>query len=111
MCRLSVPSVHRRLSKEKLMIKVIAGLVLGFLIGVGCRWFDIPLPGPPKLVGALLIVSITLGYMATDKVMLKHAFAKGPASTRELCGGPTGDTASRHIAQSANESASVSAAG
>ncbi len=91
------------------MIKIIAGLVLGFLIGVGCRWFDIPLPGPPKLVGALLIVSITIGYMATDKLMLTHASAKEPASTRELCGGPTGDTVSRHIAQSARESTCVSA--
>ena len=51
------------------MIKVLAGLILGLLIGSACRWFDIPLPGPPKLVGALLIVSITVGYLATDKLI------------------------------------------
>jgi hypothetical protein len=25
-----------------------------FLIGAGCRFFDVPIPGPQKLVGALL---------------------------------------------------------
>jgi XapX domain-containing protein len=73
------------------MLKVTAGLVVGFLIGAGCRWFDIPLPGPPKLVGALLVVSVTLGYAATDKLIANKFSAKGSASTEELCGGPTGD--------------------
>ena len=77
------------------MIKIIAGLILGLVIGAGCRWFDNPLPGPPKLVGALLIVSITVGYIATDKIMAKHFSTKGPALTREMCGGPTGDVISR----------------
>ena len=89
------------------MVKIVAGLILGFIIGAGCRWFDIPLPGPPKLVGALLITSITLGYMATDKIMSNRVCAQRPASTRLLCGGPTGDTVSRHIALS--ESRSVTA--
>ena len=77
------------------MTKIIAGLVLGLMIGAGCRWFDIPLPGPPKLVGALLIVSITVGYMATDKMMAKHFSSKGPALRREMCGGPTGEGISK----------------
>ncbi|MBC8104718.1 MAG: DUF1427 family protein [Cytophagales bacterium] len=48
------------------MDKIFLGLLLGFVIGIGCRWFDIPLPGPPKLVGALVIVSITMGYLGAD---------------------------------------------
>lgn len=39
------------------------GLGLGFLIGVGCRWFDLPLPAPPRLVGALLVVAMTAGFL------------------------------------------------
>ena len=77
------------------MIKVFAGLILGLCIGSACRWFDIPLPGPPKLVGALLVVSLTIGYIATDKVMTTRFSATGPALTREMCGGPTGDVVSR----------------
>jgi XapX domain-containing protein len=51
------------------MIKVFAGLIIGLLIGAGCRWFDIPVPSPPKLVGALLVVAMTVGYMLLDWVL------------------------------------------
>jgi XapX domain-containing protein len=45
------------------MIRITAGLVIGLLIDAGCRWFDVPVPSHPKLVGALLVVSMTIGYM------------------------------------------------
>jgi XapX domain-containing protein len=32
------------------------------LIGAGCRFFDIPSPAPPRLIGALLLVAMTLGF-------------------------------------------------
>ena len=51
------------------MTKTIVGLTLGLLIGVGCRCFDVPVPSPPKLLGALLVVAMTVGYMMTDKLM------------------------------------------
>lgn len=41
----------------------LTAAALGLTIGVACRWFDLPLPAPPKMVGALLVVSITLGFM------------------------------------------------
>jgi XapX domain-containing protein len=75
------------------MIKIAIGIVLGLVIGFACRWFDIPAPSPPKLVGALLVVAMTAGYMATDSFIESRMPARGPATTRSLCGGPTGDTA------------------
>ena len=57
--------------KEYSMITTAIGLLLGLTIGVGCRWFDIPAPSPPKIVGALLVLFMTLGYLATDYVMPK----------------------------------------
>lgn len=48
------------------MISASIGLILGCLIGVGCRWFDLPLPAPPRIVGALLVVAMTLGFLGTD---------------------------------------------
>ena len=48
------------------MIKIVIGLGLGFLIGAGCRRFDVPVPAPPRLVGALLVVAMTLGFLVVD---------------------------------------------
>jgi XapX domain-containing protein len=76
------------------MLKMIVGIFLGLLIGAGCRWFDIPAPSPPKLAGALLIVAMTLGYMATDKLIVDKFSLKGRATTTEVCGGPAGDVVS-----------------
>lgn len=45
------------------MADLLIAVALGLAIGVACRWFDLPLPAPPKMVGALLVVSITLGYI------------------------------------------------
>jgi XapX domain-containing protein len=80
------------------MIKLTVGIILGLLIGAGCRWFDIPVPSPPKLAGALLVVAMTVGYMGTDKLIATRFSSKGPATTQEICGGPTGDANSTHLA-------------
>jgi XapX domain len=39
------------------------GVILGFAIGIGCRVLDLPLPAPPKLTGALLVLAMTLGFI------------------------------------------------
>ena len=51
------------------MIKSAAGIVLGLLIGAGCRWLDVPVPAPPKFIGAVLVVAMTLGYLGADKLL------------------------------------------
>ena len=51
------------------MLKMAIGLTLGFLIGAGCRWFDVPTPSPPTLLGACLVVSMTVGYLAVDSML------------------------------------------
>jgi XapX domain-containing protein len=53
------------------VIASLIGLLLGFLIGVGCRWFDLPLPAPPRIVGALLVVFMTLGFLGVDLAMTR----------------------------------------
>jgi XapX domain-containing protein len=52
-------------------MKSFLGLLLGFFLGAACRWFKLPVPSPPKLLGALLVVATTVGYIAVDKYLAK----------------------------------------
>ncbi len=49
-------------------MKTALGLLLGFMIGVICSVAGLPLPAPPVLVGALLVVSMTAGYLLVDRL-------------------------------------------
>ena len=51
------------------MITAGIGLVVGLIIGAGCRFFDIPSPAPPRLIGALLLVAMTLGFIAAGQLL------------------------------------------
>jgi XapX domain-containing protein len=57
------------------MVKIAIGIVLGICIGIGCRVFGIPLPGPPAILGAVLAVAMATGYTVTDKVLASRAGA------------------------------------
>lgn len=45
-------------------------LILAFVIGLACRRFDIPAPAPPRIEGALLVLAMTAGFIATDFAMI-----------------------------------------
>ena len=62
-------------------MKSAIGLLIGFALGAGCRFFDIPVPSPPKLLGALLVVATTVGYMTADKLLTKPAAPQASAIT------------------------------
>jgi XapX domain-containing protein len=53
------------------MTAAAIGLVLGVLVGAGCRYFDIPLPAPERLIGVGVLFAITLGFVAADRVLPK----------------------------------------
>ena len=61
------------------MTKIMLGLVVGLLIGAGCRYFNVPVPSPPSLVGALLVVAMTVGYLATDRFLAPAGAAENGA--------------------------------
>lgn len=56
-----------------MIVKAILGFVVGILIGIGCRFFEIPLPGPPAILGAFLAVAMATGYTVTDRVITARA--------------------------------------
>ncbi|MBB3060085.1 DUF1427 family protein [Microbulbifer rhizosphaerae] len=70
-------------------MKVVLGILLAFGIGVVCRLTGIPVPAPPVILGALLVVAMTSGYLIVD-----YLASHRPSKNKELCGGPTGSTKS-----------------
>jgi XapX domain-containing protein len=62
--------------------KVLLGLFISFMVGVVCRFADIPVPSPPVLSGALLVFMMSLGYWLVDRYIAKH-----PATQKCNCGG------------------------
>ena len=81
MSALAAPVVQR--------LKVTLGLVLGLGIGALCRLLAIPSPAPTMLPGALLVIAMTLGYIAADRWLARRHALHEP-----FCGGPDGRTAS-----------------
>jgi len=65
-------------------VKSIIGIVLAFALGFSCRAFGIPSPAPSLILGALLVMTMTIGYIAVDRLMAS------PARHARDCGGPSG---------------------
>ena len=51
------------------MAAAIIGLVLGLVIGAGCRFFEIPSPAPRRLIGARLLPAMTLGFLTAHHIL------------------------------------------
>lgn len=67
-------------------MKLFLGLALGLTIGALCQVFVIPVPAPPVIEGALLVVAMTLGYSTVDR------FVDKPCESKQHCGGPDGNS-------------------
>ena len=73
-------------------MKLFIGIFISFAVGVGCRYFDVPVPSPPVIPGALLVLAMTIGYSTTNSILNGRG---KPSTTAHLCGGPTGRRAER----------------
>jgi XapX domain-containing protein len=56
-------------------MKSMIGIVLAFALGFACRAFGIPSPAPPLILGALLVMTMTIGYIAVDRWMASPSLA------------------------------------
>lgn len=82
-------------------MRLLIGILVSLAVGAGCRFFDIPVPSPPVVPGAVLVIAMTLGYSVTNRLLQKSG---DYATTSQLCGGPIGTS-------SAGTSPSLSARG
>lgn len=74
------------------MDKIIYGVIFALAVGIFCRGMNIPAPAPPSLIGALMVFSVSLGYVATDYLVTRNAklHTQRPNTTRHLSGGHIG---------------------
>ena len=54
-------------------MKIVIGFGLAASIGIVCRLAGIPVPAPPAVVGALLVLSMTSGYLLADRVVRQRS--------------------------------------
>jgi XapX domain-containing protein len=66
------------------MVTAIIGLLLGLVIGAGCRFFDIPSPAPPRLIGACLLLAMTIGFVTAEHVLPPGTVAKDEVSIADF---------------------------
>jgi XapX domain-containing protein len=50
-------------------MKIVLGFLLAFGIGAICRFAGIPSPAPNAILGSLLVVSMSFGYVAAGRYL------------------------------------------
>jgi XapX domain-containing protein len=54
-------------------MKIVLGIAIAFALGFVCRCFGLPSPAPTALIGALLVLAMTVGYTVADRFMTTRA--------------------------------------
>jgi XapX domain-containing protein len=50
-------------------MKLLAGFLLAFGIGAFCRLIRVPSPAPQAIVGSLLVVTMSVGYVTAGRMI------------------------------------------
>lgn len=80
------------------MTTALVGIVLALAIGIACRWLDIPVPAPPRLQGALLVVAMTAGFLVADTLInSRHGVAPNRSDENDSALDPNGHSVSTII--------------
>jgi XapX domain-containing protein len=53
--------------RTEVEMKIILGFVVAFAVGAMCRLARIPSPAPNAILGSLLVVATSVGYVLTDR--------------------------------------------
>ena len=65
-------------------MRLILGFLLAFAIGAVCRLARIPSPAPQAIVGALLVASMSTGYVLTERCLDRPSKATTCLSQRQV---------------------------
>jgi XapX domain-containing protein len=53
-------------------MKILIAFIVAFGIGAGSRWTGVPSLAPQAIVGALLIVAMSTGYVSADRLLKRN---------------------------------------
>lgn len=56
---------------KDIALKIFLGILLAFVIGAVTRMAGIPVPAPPAIMGALLVVAMTVGFNVADYYLVR----------------------------------------
>ena len=66
-------------------MKLILGFTLAFTIGAVCRLARIPSPAPNALLGSLLVVAMSVGYIAAGRALARPHAVQSSIHGEKLC--------------------------
>jgi XapX domain-containing protein len=70
-------------------MRLILGFVLAFAIGAVCRLARLPSPAPNALLGSLLVVAMSVGYIAAERALARpiHFFPESAHAVQRSING------------------------
>jgi XapX domain-containing protein len=66
-------------------MKLILGFTLAFATGAVCRVARIPSPAPNALLGSLLVVAMSVGYIAAGRILARPHVVQSSINGEKLC--------------------------
>jgi XapX domain-containing protein len=73
-------------------MKILIAFIVAFGIGAGSRWTGVPSLAPQAIVGALLIVAMSTGYVSADRLLKR---TPSPAVTVAVSAGARNEQSSQ----------------
>lgn len=64
--------INIQYTNKGMAVKILLGILLAFVIGAVTRMAGIPVPAPPAIMGALLVVAMTLGFNVMNYYMVRQ---------------------------------------
>ena len=74
-------------------MRILIAFIVAFAIGATSRWTGVPSLAPQAIIGALLIVAMSTGYVSADRLLKRNS---SPSVTASVSTGATAELATHN---------------
>jgi XapX domain-containing protein len=74
-------------------MRILIAFIVAFVIGAASRWTGVPSLAPQAIIGALLIVAMSTGYVSADRLLKRNP---SPSVTTSVSTSATADLATHN---------------